>query len=661
MNHLTRLALTALATVPMVGSTLAAASTEPTASWTISNAPVVGFETFPAFVQVVTEFPDTDDLFYCSGTLLANDAVLTSSECLRDTALGVARPYKPWPLDQLTVHHPLTGERMGVTAVHFPTPEAPFPENPADLAILKLYAPLETNARVTIPTQGLPFIRAGQGTVWGSGATGTEAHDENLTIDRAKLRKAAVPIHPSKVCTDNARLSYMLCAEAPHQDLKAPHTCAGDEGSPLMILSDDPNKAIQVGLTGGAFRMVGDAGICDGEPLYYTNLTAYSDWIASIVPTVSRKPYGLQGPEGPPVPAGPTPKPPVPAPAPSPSRQLSCGDVVDAGSQRPASFADGTVWQPPRGPEAGSEVSIGASQLTWGKLTNEEAEHVVLAGECAWADALPANVYTRFGPLLLTDSKALEPAVAAEIDRLNVNKVIIVGGPNAVSPAVEQALKAKGKQVTRVQGETRLETAVAVAEDVKGEFQDLRVFVARAYPAPGGSPSQAFADSLGAAFGVTWEGMPVLLSETDHLSEPTAKWIDQSEPSEAWLMGGELALSKAVETALYTDGEFPRMTKRYAGASRADTAAKLAMEKLHEVSNIKPKGVLILDSQGDDAWKTGFVFGGPAVHGRFVYGLASGDVVPEETKAIIRMARQRNLDVYCVASATACREVANTK
>lgn len=658
MNGVLRLALTALAAVPMVGSTLAVASTEPSASWAISNAPVVGYEAFPAFVQVVTRHLESGDLTYCSGTLLAKDAVLTSSECLRDTSNGTSGPYKPWPVDQFTVYHPLTGERMGATAVHYPTPEAFFPENPADLAILKLFAPLDTDARVTIPTQGLPFIRQGQGTVWGSGAQGHEPFDEILTIEDAKLRKASVPFRPSEACSDHPRLSYMLCAEADNPVENAPHTCEADEGSPLMILSDDPAQAIQVGLTGGAFRMYGDPARCDEEPVFYTNLTSYSDWIASIVPTVSRKPYGLQGPGGPPVAAdqGQTPKPATS----EPSRQLSCGDVVEAGTQAPTELVNGMEWVPPRGPGAGSDISVVASKLTWGVVNEDPATHVVIAGECAWADALPSNGLTTTGPLLLTDSNTLEPSVSAEIDRLKVRRAIIVGGPKAVSPAVEQALTGKGLTVRRFQGETRLETAVEVAKEATNGNGDIHIYLARAHPAPGGSPSQAFADAIGAAFGVTHDVSAVLLTEHDKLSEPTAKWVAKAKPYEYSLMGGEQALGRQVEHAINPNNDPNIVVTRYAGNNRAHTTALLSKSFINSDNTGRVKGIMILDGQGDDAWKTGFVFGGPAAWHHFVYGLAAGDEVPEETKDLIRLARSKNLAVYCVASAKACTTVRNT-
>lgn len=645
MNRISRIVLTALTTVPMAFSSLASATEEPTASWSLNNSPVVGFETFPAYVNVVIDFPHLEGMTVCGGTLIANDAVLTAAECLRDTRPPLTAPYKPYPAEQLTVHHPLTTERMSVTAVHYPKPDAEFPFNKADLAILKLYAPLETDARVSIPTQGLPTIRSGQGMIFAAGASDTGPADDP-SVEGRKLRKATVPFQQPSWCTSNPQIEPMLCAEATYLEDDQPHTCAGDPGSPLLYGSSRPEDAVQVGLLGAAWTMDTDAPLCGGESAMYTNLTDYSDWIASIVPTVIRKPYGK-------APVGPV--------TPDPNRPLACGDVVSPGTNPPTELVDGMEWVPPRGPDVGSAISVAASELTWKMPSKEPARFVLLAGECAWADALPSNGLTHFGPLLLTDSNTLEPDVAAEIDRLKVPEVIIIGGPKAVSPAVEQALKAKGKKVRRLQGETRIETAVAVAEEATEGTQDLTVFVARAYPAPGGSPSQAFADSLGAAFGITDFWAPVLLTESDKLSAPTAKWIAKADPFNYYVLGGEQAVSKRVELALNPRKDPNVLVTRFAGNNRAHTAALLARLLIDADNAGNMKGLMILDSQGDDAWKTGFIFGGPAYHNHFVYGLAAGDEVPDETKDLIRLARFKKLNVYCVASAEACAKVRNTR
>ncbi|MFQ6136519.1 MAG: cell wall-binding repeat-containing protein, partial [Candidatus Hydrothermarchaeales archaeon] len=61
--------------------------------------------------------------------------------------------------------------------------------------------------------------------------------------------------------------------------------------------------------------------------------------------------------------------------------------------------------------------------------------------------------------------------------------IIIVGGPKAVSKEVEARLATKGN-VVRIYGETRIETALALAEDLHAEEWKYRVIVITDYEKP---------------------------------------------------------------------------------------------------------------------------------------------------------------------------------
>ncbi|NQX33343.1 cell wall-binding repeat-containing protein [Herbiconiux sp. VKM Ac-2851] len=74
--------------------------------------------------------------------------------------------------------------------------------------------------------------------------------------------------------------------------------------------------------------------------------------------------------------------------------------------------------------------------------------------------AAPAAVHTN-GPLLLTTRDTIPPVVLGELNRLKPNLVIIVGGPNTVSAAVQSQLAGvvSAPAVTRVQGTDRYDTS----------------------------------------------------------------------------------------------------------------------------------------------------------------------------------------------------------
>jgi len=98
------------------------------------------------------------------------------------------------------------------------------------------------------------------------------------------------------------------------------------------------------------------------------------------------------------------------------------------------------------------------------------ADAVVIATGANWPDALGGASLAGAldGPILLTQPAAVPASVMNEITRLDATKAVIIGGPPAVSVAVENALKAKlgSANVERLSGNTRYETANAVAARV---------------------------------------------------------------------------------------------------------------------------------------------------------------------------------------------------
>ena len=93
------------------------------------------------------------------------------------------------------------------------------------------------------------------------------------------------------------------------------------------------------------------------------------------------------------------------------------------------------------------------------------ARVVYLASGSGFADALSAGpaATAQGGSLLLTAPSSLPAATATELDRLRPPRVVVVGGPGAVSDAVLRAARAYSASVTRVGGRDRYATSEAVA------------------------------------------------------------------------------------------------------------------------------------------------------------------------------------------------------
>lgn len=625
--------------------------------FSIVNGQVAPYAQMPAYIQLVLKDRLGKYNHNCGGTLIDDEWVLSAAHCFwnyshfLDTGEVIAQP-----MGNFYAVHPSTHEERQIDLVRFPD-EIQTMGWGADVALVHVGKPFTTSARATIPAPNLPKPYGGLGIVWGKGNSkkvGPNRYElDSRDIYESKLRKAEVTLNRPEFCGDPKRVPNMLCAETPSRTGDSPASCTGDSGGPLTIFSDDPKKQIQIGLVSHGDAPEG-VDICGGQPTWYTNLSQWSPWITKQVPEAKTAIFHLNPADGAPTLKVPSPKPDAPAaPAPKPPTvALQCGSVRDAGSPAPPTDSPALTFQPPRSAEAGSSVSVAASTLAWPKGSKPEA--VVLAGECAWADALAATSLAKHAPLLLTNPTVLEAEVADELDRLGTKQVYILGGEQAIAPQVEAAIKAKGHTTTRVSGSSRVGTAATLSTLVSAQTKPKQAIIARAFSAPGGSPSQAFADSLAAAYYAPMTNAPILLSSTNALSHETAQALQTMVPRTVHLLGGPGALNPALEPVIRRGPGSPKVL-RHAGASRADTAATVGHLVLNDPIN-PAKGVIVIEGQADDAWKVGFTFAGLAVKTKSVYALASGDSLAPESITLIKEAKAKGLPVRCVASAKACAQ-----
>lgn len=208
------------------------------------------------------------------------------------------------------------------------------------------------------------------------------------------------------------------------------------------------------------------------------------------------------------------------------------------------------------------------------------ADNVVVTTSEKFADVLAGGPLAgAFGaPILMTKgdanvSDSLPPEVAAEMARVATGSTTatILGGTAAVSTRVEQEIAAVPgvASVRRLFGADRTSTAVAVARDLLAEVGAPEVLIARATGGP-----VPFADALaGGAYGAGPPQAPILLTDTDHLSEAARRFVAE-EPGLAYsILGGPAAVGPAVEAevrALAPD------TDRVFGADRYQTALEIA-------------------------------------------------------------------------------------
>lgn len=179
-----------------------------------------------------------------------------------------------------------------------------------------------------------------------------------------------------------------------------------------------------------------------------------------------------------------------------------------------------------------------------------------------YPDALAAApVSARLGgAVLLTAQHSVPAAVTAEGRRLAPSKIVVVGGPLAISAVAETQLRALRIPVTRIAGETRYDTAARLTALGFPEGAD-RAFVAT---------GTIFPDGLAAGASGAALGYPVLLApgSGSQLPPVTEAALDRLGATRAYALGEQPVMSSPVVSAL--SAVLP--TERIGGATRYDTA-----------------------------------------------------------------------------------------
>ncbi|HWS58868.1 MAG TPA: cell wall-binding repeat-containing protein [Actinotalea sp.] len=187
----------------------------------------------------------------------------------------------------------------------------------------------------------------------------------------------------------------------------------------------------------------------------------------------------------------------------------------------------------------------GADRYATAALVSAEFEPGVpvalLATGTNYADAMTGAALggARGGPMLLTGPDALPEPVAAELARLRPEQVVVLGSESVVSAAAaaEAATYAVGPEpkVVRLAGADRYATASAVA----AQFGSA---VTHTYLATG----ENFPDGLTAAALAGAEGVPLLITATGSLSEPTRSRLVEIQEQDGVVIGGDDVVSQLV-------------------------------------------------------------------------------------------------------------------
>ncbi|MEZ0106564.1 hypothetical protein ABH920_000545 [Catenulispora sp. EB89] len=215
----------------------------------------------------------------------------------------------------------------------------------------------------------------------------------------------------------------------------------------------------------------------------------------------------------------------------------------------------------------GTAVAAADAAYNPGRAGTSQARVAVISRADAFADALPGNALAaeKHGPLLLTGTAALDPAVAHELKAILApgSTVYVLGGPQALSPQVEAGIRALGLTPKRLAGADRFGTATAIAGAVSPHPHTVLVATGENYP-----------DALaaGAAAAGDPNGGVVLLSDDRTLSTATRTYLAGVNPAATAVYGVGVQGVAALNTMPGLAGRFTPL----AGADRYATDMAIA-------------------------------------------------------------------------------------
>ena len=199
--------------------------------------------------------------------------------------------------------------------------------------------------------------------------------------------------------------------------------------------------------------------------------------------------------------------------------------------------------------------------------TTGAVAEAVLAGKDSYLDALSANALagSLHAPVLLTNIDALPAQTIDELQRLKVKNVVVCGGTNVISSAVEQQLADMNIHVKRVAGQWASDTANSIATQIKNPSDTC--FIATSW---------GYADALSASSYAYEHHAPIFLTNYDSaaLDDNTIATIKKGGYKHVYIVGGENVVSSDVEAQLADAGIAG--VQRVAGETQYDTSAQLA-------------------------------------------------------------------------------------
>ncbi len=224
----------------------------------------------------------------------------------------------------------------------------------------------------------------------------------------------------------------------------------------------------------------------------------------------------------------------------------------------------------------------------------ESAPVVYIANGSDYPDALSAGPAAAFegGPLLLVTPGAIPGGVAAELERLNPARIVVVGGTPSVDDTVYAQLEGLADEVVRLAGSDRYETSRLVADYAFGESGASMVYIAT---------GTKFPDALAAGGAAGAHDAPVILVSGGafDLDAATQTLLADLGATDARVLGD----TNSVSEGIFEDVDNITTAVRLAGANRYETARAINTDAFDSADRaFLATGLNFPDALAGSAW-----------------------------------------------------------
>ncbi|MHA7139615.1 cell wall-binding repeat-containing protein [Rossellomorea arthrocnemi] len=255
-------------------------------------------------------------------------------------------------------------------------------------------------------------------------------------------------------------------------------------------------------------------------------------------------------------------------------------------------------------------------------------------------------------PILLTSKSSLPEATENQILDLNAEKVVILGGPQAIDTTIDTNLRTLGIKVERIYGDSRYSTAVEIAKKLDNKKNEFIITTGSDFP-----------DALAIAPYAADQSIPILLSKPDSLSSSVKETVKNADKT--YIIGGKNALNESFDSLLPN-------SIRISGQTRYDTANEIISTFYHENPQIyvstgtnfadaltgsilaaKQRTAILLVDQNKTMGETEYVMNRNGIQSATILGGTSAvsDKVQKELSSLLDSVEQETIGAANVSSA----------